>query len=102
MTGDGYLDTPERLQALVKYFEPHGRLAKVSVLQVMHHGSNKNWHKGVAATLSSDRSIFSSDPNHRGFSHPHRDVVEDFICYGPQQVNSRRGFSMCSVLWTGK
>jgi hypothetical protein len=98
MTGDGYLDTPERLKALLKYFEPYGRLAKVSALQVMHHGSKNNWHQGVASAISPDYSVFCSDPSHKKFGHPNRDVVEDFTCYNPQQVDRRRGLSLSALI----
>lgn len=99
LTGDGSLDTPARLDALVNYLTPNDRLAKVSSFQVMHHGSAGSWHSGVAAAISPDHSVFCSNPADKRYRHPHRDVVQDFICYGPQQVDCRRGFSTHYRVW---
>ena len=67
-TGDSmcYLDTPIRLNHFVNYFLDE-RIGKVGVFQVMHHGSKKNWHHGVAARIAPLFSVFSSDPEHRKF-----------------------------------
>lgn len=89
-TGDAYLDTPERLQAMCDYLGS-ARIDEVSVLQVMHHGARGNWHAGVAAALDPLISVFSSDPYHASFGHPHAEVVRDFWGYGPVQVDDRYG-----------
>ena len=88
-TGDGYLDVPARLQALVQYLGPE-RVDGVSVFQVMHHGAQKNWHAGVAKTIDPALSVFSSDPNHQAFGHPHAQVLRDFWQHGPVQVDLSR------------
>lgn len=89
-TGDAYLDTKDRLQALVQYLGPE-RVNGVSVFQVMHHGSQNNWHAGVAKTIDPALSVFSSDPDHQVFGHPHAHVLRDFWQNGPVQVDSSRG-----------
>lgn len=91
-TGDGYLDTPLRLR---RYLACLGtRRDGANCLQVMHHGSSGNWHAGVAAALRPVTSIFSSNPGHRSFRHPHGEVVRDFLPYQPLQVDSHNGASI--------
>jgi hypothetical protein len=92
-TGDGYLDTPIRLDHFVNYFLDE-RIGKVGVFQVMHHGSKKNWHHSVAARIAPLFSVFSSDPEHRKFGHPDEEVLRDFWRYGAVQVDRRMGFSV--------
>jgi hypothetical protein len=96
-TGDGYLDTAARLDSLVNYFLD-ARIEQVGVFQVMHHGSKKNWHAGVAAKISSLFSVFSSDPEHKKFGHPDKEVLRDFWRYGAVQVDKHRGFSVSGLL----
>lgn len=93
-TGDGYLDTPPRLEALIRYISPQ-RVARVGVFQVMHHGARRNWHPGVAARFSPLVSIFSSDPGRGATYHPHAEVLRDFWPYGPEQVDKFRSFYVC-------
>jgi hypothetical protein len=90
-TGDGYLDEPVRLDRMTRYFRGN-RIARVNMLQVMHHGAKGNWHKGVAAALHPHFSVFSSDPAHRGYGHPHAPVVQDFEPYNVVQVDRENGF----------
>ncbi|WP_445404813.1 MBL fold metallo-hydrolase [Acinetobacter vivianii] len=85
-TGDGYLDNKLRLTKLTEFLGSE-RISRIGCFQVMHHGSRNNWHTGVAKALSPKISIFSSDPNHKKFKHPHADVVKDFFAYGPIQVD---------------
>lgn len=85
-TGDGYIDNYERLVRLTKFFG-HNRVKRVAVMQVMHHGSETNWHKGVAATFKPLFSVFSSDPDRKRLEHPHGAVLRDFWSYGPLQVD---------------
>lgn len=96
-TGDGYLDTPARLQRLVKYFNQI-RIEKAGLFQVMHHGSRANWFKGVAASISPCFSIFSSDPKRKNWEHPHPPVLRDFWLYEPIQVDKQHGFHCVGVL----
>jgi hypothetical protein len=96
-TGDGYLDTPERLQRLIANLKPH-RLARLGVLQVMHHGAERNWQIGTARALAPSISIFSSDPAHRKFRHPHAPVVRDFFRQLPLQVDRSHGAAVDGLL----
>lgn len=60
----------------------------------MHHGSRNNWYEGVAQELEPIVSIFSSNPRHRRFKHPHGEVVRDFLRFQPIQVDTRRRASI--------
>lgn len=90
-TGDGYLNTKARIDRMTRFLRPR-RVGQLSCLQVMHHGAVGNWHSGLAAALSPDVSVFSSDPDHRGLGHPHAAVLRDFWPYGPIQVDTRHGY----------
>jgi hypothetical protein len=98
-TGDGYLESSERLDRL-RRFLGRGRLTRAGILQVMHHGSRHNWHPGVAAGLDPDISVFSSDPGHKRFRHPHRQVVRDFRHHGPMQVDRSEALAVFGLLVT--
>jgi hypothetical protein len=91
-TGDGYLNTDERLNSFLKFFQSQGRLEKTAFFQVMHHGSEKNWKPGTAKQINPRWSIFSSDPWHNRFKHPNAKVLRDFYPYGIVQVDKNRGF----------
>lgn len=69
-TGDGYLNTKSHLDRLTGYLGWR-RIERILCLQVMHHGAEGNWHRGVAAALSPCLSVFSSDPDHKGFGATH-------------------------------
>ena len=97
-SGDSYLDTPERLQRLVDFFGKE-RIDLTGVFQVMHHGSERNWHKGVASAIAPLISIFSSNPERKRWGHPHASVLRDFWCYGPCQVDRQRGVVASGCLW---
>lgn len=96
-TGDGYLDTLERLHSLIDFMNPR-RIASVGVFQVMHHGSEHNWHPGVAAAIHPFYSVFSSDPYRKKWRHPHAPVLRDFWPYGPEQVDKTRGLHVFGSL----
>ena len=96
-SGDGYLDTNDRLQRLIKYLNS-ARVKRVGVFQVMHHGAEANWHQGVAAAIAPLFSIFSSDPNRRKWKHPHALVLRDFWPHGPIQVDKDAEFSAFGYL----
>jgi len=94
-TGDGFIDTPARWTSL-KNFYGSSRLQTLVALQVMHHGSNKNWFKGLAAQIQPDISVFSSDPMRRMKKtkvkkqrkpHPHKEVLDDFEPFNPMQAD---------------
>lgn len=86
-TGDGYLDSPERIDALRNCLGQL-RFGAISVLQVMHHGARGNWMPGVAREIKPIFSVFSSDPGARRPGHPHAEVLRDFWLYGPVQVDA--------------
>jgi hypothetical protein len=87
-TGDGLLDSPARYDRFERFFVSGGRLARCAFLQVMHHGARGSWHEGLASKLSPIVSVFSSDPAHKGYGHPHAEVLRDFWPYGAVQVDS--------------
>ena len=91
-TGDGYLDTPLRLKQYLRHLG--SRIDASNCLQVMHHGASSNWHPGVASALAPVVSVFSSNPGHRKFRHPHGEVVRDFLPYQPVQVDANTGMSV--------
>lgn len=91
-TGDGYLDTKDRLDRLMNYFGKD-RMDRLGFLQVMHHGSEKNWHAGVARALAPDVSFFCADPDH-GYGHPHGSVVRDFLAHNPVIVDKSTGVTV--------
>ncbi len=85
-TGDGYLDNSTRLADLTTHLG--GRSNRIGVIQVMHHGSRHNWHSGVATRLKPKVSVYSSNPKHGRFDHPHPLVQADFSAHGPFQVDA--------------
>lgn len=90
-TGDGYLDSQQRLRRLITYLLEQ-RIRSIGLFQVMHHGAEANWHSSVAAEISPLFSIFSSDPTRRDWKHPHAAVVRDFLNNCPVQVDKQRSF----------
>lgn len=96
-TGDGYLDTPERLESLIGFITPQ-RIASIGVFQVMHHGSQTNWHPGVADAIRPFYSVFSSDPERKRWRHPHAPVLREFWRYGPEQVDRKRALHVFGQL----
>ena len=96
-TGDGYLDTTNKLKRLLKYLAQE-RVDLTGLLQVMHHGAESNWHEGVAAAISPLCSVFSSDPAHQKLRHPHATVLRDFWPYGPIRVDKDSGFEFAGIL----
>lgn len=96
-SGDGYLDTEERLMRLVNYVRRE-RIGRVGVFQVMHHGSKRNWHKGVADRITPQFSIFSSDPHRKKWWHPHAAVLRDFWDYCPMQVDRNKSATVTGCL----
>ena len=80
-TGDGYLNTPAKLKALVDHYR--NRLNRAGVLQVMHHGASRNSRPGDAKALQPAVSIFSSDPARGKNPHPHAPVLRNFWSFCP-------------------
>lgn len=88
-TGDGYLNTNTRIQRF-RDFLGLDRFRHTLCLQVMHHGSNKNWKTGLADMFRPSFSVFSSDPTHSRLRHPDPEVLHDFWPYSPIQVDKHR------------
>ena len=91
-TGDGYLDTPNKLADLIAYLKKPFR--QILCFQVMHHGSKDNWHAGMGSRLNPLISVFSSNPYILKPGHPHPDVWKDFIKFGRTQVDEDWGLSI--------
>ncbi len=97
-TGDGTLDEGPRFDAFKRFYTPADRLARSGFFQVMHHGARVNWHDGLAKSLEPVVSLFSSDPAHKKFKHPHAEVLRDFWPYGATQVDRSNGYSFLGCL----
>jgi hypothetical protein len=96
-SGDGYLDTNDRLQKLIEYLDDR-RVQWTGVFQVMHHGAETNWHQGVAEAIAPLFSVFSSDPERKKWKHPHAQVLRDFWRYGSVQVDTKVDFAVLGYL----
>jgi hypothetical protein len=96
-TGDGSIGAGKQLLDFEKHYRPNGRLDCAGILQVMHHGAEGNWHAGLASLLNPEASIFSSDPNHKGYGHPHAAVLRDFWPFHPVQVDEKAGLHLSGV-----
>lgn len=100
-TGDGFVEKPSRWQTLESFFGGQ-RFSRLLGLQVMHHGSRRNWYKGLAATIAPAVSVFSSDPSRGGSkpkhkSHPHAEVWKDFEPYGRMQADKTNGVQIVTT-----
>jgi Metallo-beta-lactamase superfamily len=95
-SGDGYLETPGRWCALHRFYGA-GRVGHLVGFQVMHHGSVKNWHKGIAKTICPGISVFSSDPCRGNTPHPHPKVKKDFAPHRLVQADKNRGVQIFTV-----
>lgn len=96
-TGDGYLDTKERLNKLIGYLDER-RVRNTAVFQVMHHGAKTNWHQGTAVAIAPLFSVFSSDPERKKWKHPHASVLPDFCPYGIRQIDKKTDFTSSGYL----
>jgi beta-lactamase superfamily II metal-dependent hydrolase len=95
-TGDGTLNKIY-YPGFRDFFRKGKRFEKMGIVQVMHHGSRRNWAKGIADKLRPVASIFSSEPCGHYF-HPDDDVLRDFWPYHPAQVDSKTGFHATGYL----
>ena len=94
-TGDGSLNTSERLDGLQTYLGSFCNSRNgVAVFQVMHHGAESSWMPGVASVFQPQVSVFSSDPSGCRYRHPHANVLRDFWGYGPVQACTRFGITV--------
>ncbi|MBY2988669.1 hypothetical protein HF280_29840 [Rhizobium leguminosarum] len=96
-TGDGSIGAGKQLLDFENHYRPYGRLDRAGILQVMHHGAEGNWHAGLASFLNPAASIFSSDPNRKGYGHPHAAVLRDFWPFHPVQVDKEAGLHLLGV-----
>ncbi len=69
-------------------------MSRILCLQVMHLVAEGSWHEGIAKKFSPDVGVFSSDPDHKGFGHPHASAVRDFLKYAPDQVDETGGLEI--------
>lgn len=97
-TGDGFLNNDARWKTFNAFYSRGGRLKMSAFLQVMHHGSEKNWHLGLASKLNPTVSIFSTSPSTHD-RHPDAEVLRDFWKYDPIQVDSR-GYHLAGELYS--
>lgn len=95
-TGDANYSTKTHWKRLVKYLGSK-RISAVSTFQVPHHGSKKNWFKGMAGLISPRFSVFSSDPN-GSYHHPDAEVLRDFLPFGAVQVDKHSGLQWTETL----
>lgn len=86
--GDGMLETPDRLNAMIRFYGSSTRINKMGIFQVMHHGAKSSWHPGVAERLCPVASIICSEPTDNRYKHPHAEVLRDFWSHGAIQVDS--------------
>lgn len=100
-TGDGYLDTEERLTGMIEAFS-ETRVSRIHTFQVMHHGARSSWHAGIAGRLNPTVSVFSSDPTRRDWRHPNQAVLREFWEYGAVQVDKRQGYASRFCLFLAK
>jgi hypothetical protein len=97
-TGDGYLETPNRLSNFFRYLGDK-RTRQILAFQVMHHGAESNWHAGLAGKIRPMLSVFSSDPTRGKRPHPHKPVELDFAAFNPVQVDRVAGLSAAAVFY---
>ncbi|MEE3663234.1 hypothetical protein V2I52_15025 [Brenneria sp. g21c3] len=99
-TGDGYLNTQHRFEAL-KNSITEKRMNNILSFQIMHHGSKNNWFHGIANEICPIFSVFSSNPERskkdrygksKSWNHPDPEVVMDFYRYNPIQVDLKNSF----------
>ena len=91
-TGDGNLNNLEKWNDFSSYLNSR-RSGDPTLLQVAHHGSRYNWFEGLADEIRPTVSVFSSDPSHRTFGHPHAEVLRDFWPYHPVQVDKLNSYT---------
>lgn len=87
--GDGLLNTPQRLTAMIQFYGATSRIQKTGIFQVMHHGAAASWHPGIGQRLCPETSVFCSEPTDARYLHPHAEVLRDFWSYGPVQVDTK-------------
>lgn len=94
-TGDGYLSTANQLNSLQRFLGPI-RMSSIGTIQVMHHGSRRNWRSGLASILAPLQSVFCADKRYT-YHHPHREVWSDFEPFGAVLVDAKNGLTRFQV-----
>ena len=92
-TGDGYLNTPKRLDQFIAFYGV-ARIAQCLCFQVMHHGAKGNWRRGTGALFAPTYSIFSARQGGKRPRHPSGEVLKDFARFGPRVVHEASGFDV--------
>ena len=92
-TGDAELKTPNQVQDLTQALGNY-RMTNIFAFQVPHHGSENNWHSGLANTIDPNISIFNADPTNKRYKHPHANVVKDFLPYNPILIDKNTALSL--------
>lgn len=95
-TGDGFLDTPERSEDLMRTMA----WRSLVMLQVPHHGSKSAWRfenpdsrrRPLASDLDPKFSIFCADPTRKSPAHPNVHVLLELLEYGPCIVDQTHAF----------
>jgi len=90
-TGDGFLQTVKQQDDFLTFYGAGNRLSRGAVFQVMHHGSEKNWKRGIAGKIDPIVSLFCSDPLGK-HGHPSAAVVRDFSGSHRIQVDGVHGW----------
>lgn len=90
-TGDGFLSTPQQQDDFLTFYGAGDRLSRGAVFQVMHHGSEKNWKRGIASKIDPIVSLFCSDPLGK-HGHPSAPVASDFARSHRIQVDGVHGW----------
>ncbi|OOR99766.1 hypothetical protein B0187_02865 [Haemophilus paracuniculus] len=94
--GDGFLSDDKYIKSLKNTIGDE-RWGNILVLQVPHHGSEKNWKKGLANFMQPTFSVFCAEPSHKN-KHPDKFVIEDLKEYNPCLVNTGKPLSF-EFLW---
>lgn len=92
-SGDGFLNTNRRISTYADFLGPE-RINNIFCFQVPHHGSKRSHHHSLPTVLHPAASIFSSDPGNKKYKHPNRCVLQDYLGFGPIQVDKANGFEV--------
>lgn len=95
LTGDIFFDKVHKVQAAKDHISSK-RWARVDVLQVPHHGSDKNWFPGAAKEFNHRISVFSAQSG--STHHPGTMVKKDLASIGPVFVSEAAGFTVTGTL----
>ena len=89
LTGDGDLSDDQAFSVMRRHFGRE-RMARIEVLQVMHHGAKGNTKPGRANDIAPSFSVFCADPHHGPYFHPDAEVVRDFLRFRPILVDQHQ------------